>query len=71
MGSLSFLIIAGLAALAAGCRDAASAPAPRPVPNDSGVLNDATIIRDAYVRDATQVVTDANVARDGGPKGPL
>jgi hypothetical protein len=71
MGSLSFLLIAGLVALATGCRDAASAPAPRPIPNDSGVLNDATIVRDAYVRDATQVTSDANVARDAGPKGPL
>lgn len=71
MGSLSFLLIAALVAVATGCRDARSAPAPRPVPNDSGVLNDATIVHDGFVRDATAVVVDANMARDGGPKGPL
>jgi len=81
MGSLSFLLIAGILMLATGCprsvesaANAAPAPTPRqlqPVPNDSGVLNDA-IVRDATVRDATTVHLDGGAGRDASfPRGPL
>jgi hypothetical protein len=83
MGSLSFLLIAGLLMLATGCprgteSSANAAPAPaappprlQPVPNDSGVLNDA-LVRDASVRDATTVRLDSGNGRDASvPRGPL
>jgi len=82
MGSLSFLLIAGLLSLATGCprgeSSANAAPAPaappprlQPVPNDSGVLNDA-LVRDASVRDATSVRLDSGNGRDASvPRGPL
>ena len=83
MGSLSFLILAGLLSLGTGCPRAAessanAAPAPaappprlQPVPNDSGVLNDA-LVRDATVRDATTVRIDSGNGRDASiPRGPL
>ncbi|HEY6034562.1 MAG TPA: hypothetical protein VIV58_09895 [Kofleriaceae bacterium] len=81
MGSLSFLLIAGMLVLATGCprsvesaANAAPSPAPKqlqPVPNDSGVLNDA-LVRDATVRDATTVKLDSGTGRDASiPRGPL
>ena len=83
MGSLSFLLIAGFLMLATGCprgteSSANAAPAPaappprlQPVPNDSGVLNDA-LVRDASVRDATSVRLDSGNGRDASvPRGPL
>jgi hypothetical protein len=82
MGSLSFLLLAGFILLATGCprsveSSANAAPAqaaPRllqPVPNDSGVLNDA-LVRDGAVRDATTVHLDSGDRRDASvPRGPL
>ncbi|MEO6771396.1 MAG: hypothetical protein ABI467_00025 [Kofleriaceae bacterium] len=74
MGALRWFLLAGLVALATGCprsveRSATAAPASvavrtaQPVPNDSGVLNDA-LIRDAAVRDATTVRLDSGNGRD-------
>ncbi len=83
MGSLSFLLLAGFGLLATGCprsmeSSANAAPTPaaapqqlQPVPNDSGVLNDA-LVRDASVRDATTVRMDSGTGRDATvPRGPL
>jgi len=82
MGSLSFLLIAGILMLATGCprsveSAANAAPSPtapkrlQPVPNDSGILNDA-LVRDATVRDATTVRIDSGTGRDAAlPRGPL